>query len=254
MLILRIRHGPVSGTHVDDKRGVVKVDEAVVIELASFSTPSILNGLKRLGVDTASLQSFDRQTVRCISPRLGVQVGFAVTRTVATRRSGPPTDAARAAELTQREDADMSRVLEPRFLVVQNIGDWRGPVCIWGEVMAHINVAMGIRAGITNGPVRDAPEMEAAGFAAFADGVAVGGGHVDLVAVSQPVSVGGVVVEMGDLIHADLHGAVRVPLELAPELPEAIRRHVRKERRVIDLCKSTSFSASALAEMLQDKD
>jgi len=232
----------------------LKVDDSIVAELATFSTPSILNGLKRLGVDSAALQSFDRQVVRCISPQLGIRVGFAVTRTVATRRSGPPADAARTAELTQRGDADLSTLPGPRFLVVENIGDWRGPVCIWGEVMAHINVALGIRAGITNGPVRDVPEMEAADFAAFAGGVAVGGGHVDLVSVSQPVAVGGVVVEMGDLIHADLHGAVKVPTELAAELPDAIRRHARHERRLIELCKSPSFSPAALEEALQVKE
>jgi regulator of RNase E activity RraA len=234
--------------------GLLRVDDTIVAELATFSTPSILNGLKRLGVDSAALQSFDRQVVHCISPQLGIRVGFAVTRTIATRRSGPPADAALTAELTRRGDADMSTLPEPRFLVVQNVGDWPGPVCIWGEVMAYINVASGVRAGITNGPVRDVPEMEAAGFAAFAGGVAVGGGHVDLVAVSQPVAVGGVVVEMGDLIHADLHGAVKVPAELAAELPDAIRRHSRHERRVIDVCKSPSFSAAALAEALQVKE
>jgi regulator of RNase E activity RraA len=228
------------------------VDAGVIEELATFSTPAVLNGLKRLGVDPGALQSFDRQVVSCISPIITSVVGFAITRKVATRRTGPPTDAARTAELTRQSDADGASLPRPRILVVQNIGDWRGPVCIWGDVAANINLAHGVRAGITNGPVRDVAEMEAAGFVAFAGGVGVGGGHVDLLEVSRPVALAGVVVEMGDLIHGDRHGAVKIPVELAAQLPDAIRRHERVERRVIEVCRSADFSADISAETLAE--
>ena len=229
------------------------IDDDLIETLAGFSTPSVLNGLKRLGVDPAAVQSFDRHAVHCVSPSLPPVAGFAVTRKVATRRSGPPADAAMTARLTNQNEADMAGLPKPRILVVQNIGDWHGPVCIWGEVAAHINLASGIRAGITNGPVRDLREMEAAGFMAFAGGVGVGGGHVDLVDVGGPVAVGGVVVEMGDLIHGDLHGVIKIPLELAAGLPDAIRRHEAIERRVIEVCRSSAFSAEALARAWHDE-
>jgi regulator of RNase E activity RraA len=231
----------------------IQIDDCVIDELAGFSTPSVLNGLKRLGVDTAAFQSFDREVVHRITPNPVVAVGFAVTRKVATRRSGPPADAKRTARLTQQSEVDMAVLPKPRIMVVQNVGDWRGPVCIWGEIAAHINLTFGIRAGITNGPVRDVREMEAAGFVAFAGGVGVGGGHVDLVDVSGPVAVAGVIVEMGDLIHGDLHGAIKIPLELAAELPDAIRHHERLERRVISVCQSPNFGAEALAQAWQDE-
>jgi regulator of RNase E activity RraA len=134
----------------------------------------------------------------------------------------------------------------PRFLAVENVGDWRGPVCIWGEVAASINLALGCVAGITNGPVRDLPEVEAAGFQTFGGGVGVGGGFVDTLEIGRPVQLGGVIVEQGDLLHGDLHGVVKVPLELVADLPDAIRAHEAIERRVIELCRSPDFSLDAL--------
>ena len=209
------------------------IDPAVLDQLGQCSTPAVLNGLKRLGVDVTELQTMARGAVRSVSPELGPRVGFAATRTVSTRRSGAPPDPGRNSILTEEGYAQLRRLPVPRILVAENIGDWQGPVCIWGDVAASIAVASGVCAGITNGPVRDVPEMAAAGFATWAAGIDVGGGHVELVAVGEPVVVGGVRVEDGDLLHADVHGVVRIPRALAARLPSAIRAHEDVEARVI---------------------
>ena len=221
-------------------------DQAVIQELASFSTPSILNGLKRLGVHPSDLETLSRHTIRCVTPSLGRRAGFAVTRRVATRRDNVPRPESRPVD-GRAQNEDTFAVPEPRFLVVENVGDWMGPVCIWGEVAACINLAMGFVAGITNGPVRDLPEIEAAGFMAYAGGIDVGGGFVDPVDFGGPVEIGGLEIHQGDLLHGDLHGVVKVPLQLAAELPEAIRSHEKTENRVLEVCRSPDFSLEALA-------
>lgn len=234
--------------HSREDGSVVKaVEPDVVSELECFTTPSILNGLKRLGVSPADLQTIDRHVVRCTSPELGPRAGVAVTRVVSTRRSGSSPDAARVNELDARSAATAASIAAPKFAVVHNVGDWHGPVCIWGEVMAHIHIALGYRAGLTNGPVRDAEEMAAAGFQSFAAGLDVGGGFVDHIEVDRPVAIGGVVIHPGDILHGDRHGVVRVPADLAPELPAAIAEHESVEARVFDVCRSSDFSLDAVA-------
>jgi regulator of RNase E activity RraA len=222
----------------------MEVDRSAVEELVQFSTPSVLNGLKRLGVHPSRLESLDRRAIRCTSPTLGRRVGFAATRKVATSTQGPTTQPSAP---NRRADEHILTVPEPRILVAENIGDWKGPVCIWGEVTANLYVAMGCTGGVTNGPVRDIEEMEQAGFQTFAGGPGVGGGFVDVLEVGEPVEVGGVPIASGDLIHADRHGVVKVPLELAAALPDAIRAVEEKERRVIDVCRSSQFSLEAFA-------
>jgi regulator of RNase E activity RraA len=224
------------------------IEPALIDELRRYSTPSVLNGLKRLGLSPAQLEIMDRLGIQCMSPALGARIGFAATRKVATRRSGPDPGRERNREFNARMEQGILGVPAPRFLVVENVGDWQGPVCIWGEVMANINLAMGCTAGVTNGPVRDLPEMEAAGFQTFAGGPGTGGGFVDLLEVGESVVVGGLTVHCGDLIHADRHGVVKVPIELAADLPGAMRAVDSFERRIIAVCQSPDFSLKALAE------
>ena len=69
------------------------IDKALLDQLSAFSTPDILNGLKRLGLPPEKMETMDRLAIGCTSPELGVRVGFAATRKVATRRTGGPAGA-----------------------------------------------------------------------------------------------------------------------------------------------------------------
>ncbi|MBO0728677.1 MAG: RraA family protein [Acidimicrobiaceae bacterium] len=222
-------------------------ERAAVEALLDFSTPSILNGLKRLGLHPAELESLDRTAVGCMSPALGRRAGFAATRKVVTRRYGSTAGAGAAMPINARSDDHVLAVPAPRILVAENVGDWRGPVCIWGEVAASLYTALGCTAGVTNGPVRDIDEMESIGFQTFANGPGVGGGFVDVLETGQPVQIGGVTIHAGDLLHGDRHGIVKVPLHLLESLPDAVRAHEEVERRVIDVCRGPDFSLDAYA-------
>jgi regulator of RNase E activity RraA len=69
------------------------------------------------------------------------------------------------------------------------------------------------------------------------------------------VTVSGMVVEHDDLIHADQHGAVVVPKEVAGEVVAAAGRVAAKEKIILDLCKSQEFSFEKLKNaMLGPKD
>jgi regulator of RNase E activity RraA len=225
---------------------IMTVDTALLDALAAFSTPDVLNGLKRLGLPPEKMETMDRLAISCTTPALGVRVGFAATRKVATRRTGGPAGASPGGVA-----GGLLSVPAPRILVVENVGDWRGPVCIWGELGAAINLALDCRGGITNGPVRDVEEMAEAGFQTFAGGVGVGGGYVDTLEIGTPVTVGGIIVHPGDLIHADRHGVVKVPLDLAAGLPDAIRAHGGYEGRILEVCRSPEFTIELLVEAMQ---
>jgi regulator of RNase E activity RraA len=222
------------------------IARSLIEELETFSTPSILNGLKRLGLPVEKLETMDRMAIGCQAPGLGARCGLAVTRKIATRRSGPA-----GGSLQAGPDQGLNAVAGPRFLVVQNVGDWRGPVSCWGELTAHINVALDCRAGVTNGPVRDVPEMEQIGFQTWSSGIGPGGGHVDLLAVNEPVTVGGVIVNSGDLMHGDAHGIVKIPKELAKDLPDSIRAAEAREQKLFAVCRDPDFTLEKLVEAMK---
>ena len=222
-------------------------DRSIVERLERYSTPTILNGLKRLGLPVTDLATMDRQAVGCMAPELGARCGFAVTRQMATRRSGGPGVLGDGIGV----DGGLLAVNGPRFLVAENVGEWQGPVCIWGDVTSHISVALDCRAGVTNGPVRDLPEMAALGFMSFANGAGPGGGIVDMLAVNVPVTVAGMAVSPGDLLHGDRHGIVRIPLELAADLPDAIAAHESWEAGIFAVCRAAPLDLAALTAAMR---
>ena len=64
-----------------------------------------------------------------------------------------------------------------------------------------------------------------------------------------PVTLGGLTVRPGDLLHGDQHGVAAIPLAIAHQLPEGARRVEERERNVIALCQSPDFSIDRLSEL-----
>ena len=57
-------------------------------------------------------------------------------------------------------------------------------------------------------------------------------------------------VHPGDLIHADHHGAVVIPQQIAGEIANAAREIDRAERKMLDLCRSKKFSIAELDKLI----
>lgn len=221
------------------------LDDQLLTRLQQASTPSILNGLKKLGVNPRDLQTITPGPVNCVSPDLGPSIGYASTRVIVTTR-----DEQERPEVRLPVYQGILEVPAPRFLVALNIGDPTGPVCLWGEILANVNAALGCVAGLTNGRVRDVPEMSAAGFNTFAGGIGPGGGYVDIVEVNTSIDIEGLVIAPGDLLHGDRHGIVNIPIDLATELPGAIEQVTEHEQKLIALCQSPEFSLDELIAAL----
>ncbi len=110
----------------------------------------------------------------------------------------------------------------------------------------HILKALGCVGVVTNGSVRDLPEAQKQQFYCFAHGLAVSHAYVHIVAFGEPVHVGGLKIESGDLLHGDLHGVQSVPLDIVPQIPAVAARLLDRERALIDLCRSPDFSVDKL--------
>jgi regulator of RNase E activity RraA len=75
--------------------------------------------------------------------------------------------------------------------------------------------------------------------------------HVHMVTFGQPVNIFGMQVGHDDVIHADFHGAVVVPADSVKKLPAAIDLISRREKVILDFCKSPNFSATKLRDVLK---
>lgn len=107
----------------------------------------------------------------------------------------------------------------------------------WGEVNASTHKALGCVGTITQGGVRDLNEVEKMDFGYFSTCVLVSHAYIHLEMIDCPVEIGGMTVYPGDLIHADRHGAIVIPNEIAPKLADACKAAMYAEEPVIFNCR-----------------
>ena len=208
--------------------------------LKAWPTPAICNAIETFNVKPRN-QGF-MLGIKCIFPDFAPMVGYACTATMLADL--PATAKDRGA--TQVHWDNILSTPSPRVAVIQDLDQPAGIGSLWGEVNANIHRALGCLGVVTNGGVRDLDEVHELGFHFFAADVIPSHAYVHLVDSGIPVKVAGLVVNNGDLIHADKHGVVVIPQEIARELPAACQKVEDRERRTINFCKSADFSAEAL--------
>ena len=201
-------------------------------ELREFTTPSILNAIETFDVRPRETGYMDT-SIRGMFPELGVMVGYAATATIRARERGEAKDRDLWAHVASSP--------KPCIVVVQDLDDPPGVGSYWGEVNSTVYSAFGAIGVVTNGCVRDLDEMRAKPFFAFAGSVGVSHANVHVVDVGVEVTIGGLTVKPGDLLHGDQHGVCSIPPEIADKLADATREFESKERGVIEMFSAPDF-------------
>src|SRR2546427_12273036 len=70
--------------------------------------------------------------------------------------------------------------------------------------------------------------------------------NVRLVDFGIPVKVGGVWINLDDLLHGDQHGVVVIPHEIAERTPDAAERVAADEQRIIQTCQAEGVTVERL--------
>jgi len=215
--------------------------------LRAITTPTVCNAIETFGVRLRN-EGFMDSTIVCCFPELGAMAGYAVTVTV--RASLPPEREIPAPEVW----AEMDKVPKPWVVVVDDL-DYPRPVgSYWGEVNASVYKALGAVGTVTNGGVRDLPEVRATGFHFFSSCVLASHAYVHVVEAGATVTIGGLTVRPGDLLHGDEHGVTSIPLEIARALPKAAQELEARERKLIDYARSDAFTKEGLAQRYKRVD
>ena len=135
----------------------------------------------------------------------------------------------------------------PSLVVMEDFGERRGMGCIWGEIQVAIHQGMGLVGAVTNGAIRDIGTLPS-GFPLIGGNVTPGSGFAHLVEFDTPVTVFGLPVSPGDLVHADRHGCVVIPSRLVDALPAAIARVAQREKTFLAAVSAPAFNRDKLVE------
>jgi regulator of RNase E activity RraA len=141
----------------------------------------------------------------------------------------------------------------PRIAVFEDLDVAASGASTIGEVHAAILKAFHCAGVITNGSVRDVPGVSRMQFPMFASAVSVSHSYMHIVDFGAPVEIFGLQIRSGDLLYADVHGVVSIPLEIAARVPEAASELRAKEQEIVDLCQSPKFSLEKLLKAVQTK-
>ncbi|BDW86369.1 acyltransferase [Roseicyclus marinus] len=209
--------------------------------LSRVDTPTVCNAIE-VAQGKRGFAAFTRGTMLCSEPGRAI-VGHAVTAQIAAL--APPTEppeiirARRMAYYKAMHDGP-----KPSVAVVEDL-DY--PQCIgayWGEVNTTIHKGFGMSGALTNGVMRDLGDLPD-GFPVVAGSIGPSHGFVHVRSLGEPVTIFGLTIAQGDLIHADRHGALVIPPEVVPQLAGAIRKLLETERLILDPARQPGFDFAA---------
>ena len=197
-----------------------RISHADILELRRWNTPTIYNGWEQITRHNPARDGFNVEPTHDYMPHMGPMVGFAVTVVI---QPGNSEHKKRYPDAWTQYREYIASVPGPKIVVVQDLDKPHVYGAFWGEVNSTVHRALGCVGTIVDGAIRDLDEMHYAGFKALARGLCVGHAFSCPIRWDCEVEVFGRKVHPGQLIHADKHGFLAVPMEDEPRLLEASR-------------------------------
>jgi len=214
--------------------------------LRNLDTCDIANAIEATAIRLRN-EGYTDATIHCLFPELPPLVGYALPLRV--RTADPPIEGLAYVDRVDWWEQFLA-IPEPRVLVIEDEPGGDASGSILGDVHANIYRSLGCAGIVTNGAVRDLPALRRLGFPVFASHVSVSHAYAHVVAVGDPVTVGGLQVRTGDLLHGDGHGILSIPLKVAQELPAIAVRQKIEDEAIIAYCQSTGFTVEGLKPLL----
>jgi regulator of RNase E activity RraA len=214
-------------------------------DLKSIDTPTVCNALEMLAPNRRGY-GYTTEPLVCIRPALKPVVALARTASIRSAHPGDLTGQ-EARALFDAYYAYIDAGPKPAVVVIHDMDQQRGYGAFWGEVNSAIHSGLGCLGLITDGSVRDLPDI-AEGFQMLAGRVVPSHAFVHVVDFGRPVTVAGMRVREGDLIHADQHGAVVIPHDVAPGVLAAARQLQARERVIIEAARQPGFNIERLRQ------
>ena len=226
------------------------MEDALLTLLQQVDTPTVCNAIE-VAQGKRGFANFTRGTMLSSHKEAGSIVGYARTAKIAAQK--PPTDppdiikARRMDYYRHMSQGHHHKELCPAIAVIE---DEDYPDCIgafWGEINTTVHKGFGLAGALTNGVMRDLGDLPD-GFTVIASSLGPSHGFVHVRDVACSVSILGMQVTDGDLIHADQHGALVIPTQIIPMLYDAIQTLLASEKLILEPARRSDFDFDAFAK------
>jgi regulator of RNase E activity RraA len=216
-------------------------DLAGIKSLAEWDTPALSNALDalRLRPHNTGYSDGSIQRITGTAP----MAGRAVTARMVAREPGD--DGIPVSHL-HKAIADTDG---PVVVVLADCDNPAGAGAFLGEVNGSLLASLRVQGVITNGRVRDVAELRGLGYAVHAAGLCVARSYMRLIDVGTEVTVAGLTVHPGDLLHGDEHGILQIPAEALPAIIEKAELIREDEQSIVRWSRSADFSVDKLLQL-----
>ncbi|HYW71353.1 MAG TPA: hypothetical protein VE961_09975 [Pyrinomonadaceae bacterium] len=201
----------------------------LVSKFRDFATPNLADAMGRFHFMDSGIQSRSGRSL----------CGVAVT--VMTR----PAD-----NLMVHKAMEIAR---PGDVIVVNTG---GNItsAVFGELMGHSAVAIGLGGLVVDGAIRDIEALGILKFPAFSRTVSAGGCDKDGPGeINGPIVCGSTVVMPGDIVVGDTEGVVVIPQQDAEEVLRLVTALKNREQKRIEEIAGGTFFKSEIDDTLRSK-
>jgi 4-hydroxy-4-methyl-2-oxoglutarate aldolase len=136
--------------------------------------------------------------------------------------------------------------LQPGDIPVLATGGLDGPA-YWGELFSTAAIARGARGTVIDGYHRDTRQVLALGYPLYSTGASPidSWGRATAIGYGHAVNCGGVLVNPGDIVFAEIDGIAVIPQQVADQVIEGAFAKVAKE----DRCRDDLRAGSLLSEV-----
>ncbi len=217
------------------------VSESQFAFLRSIDTPTVCNLIEIVAPERRGA-GYTAIHLHCPFPDLSPMVGFAKTVSIRARDpvSGP-------SYMQKRMDYLDYVAAQPRpsVVLIQDLDEPPGYGAFWGEVQTNLHKALGCLGTVTNGAIRDIAAV-ALDFQMLAGSIAPSHAYVHVVEFGVAVNIHGMAARSGDLIHADRHGAVVVPVAKIDAMQAALDGLLKQEQKIIAAARAPGASVESI--------
>jgi 4-hydroxy-4-methyl-2-oxoglutarate aldolase len=221
-------------------------EDEIIRRLEKIDTPTISNVVAAYPESDLCLKLYDAwsgqwytdSTMRCMYPELGPRLGYVATA-VFSEKSDQYTGVHRWALPEHLDGAKKPVILVAKQAFQPMLANRVG---LFGGNLTAQYKALGCVGVVTDGPIRDIDEIRGMAFQYLATGVTPSHGEMIQRAVGVPVTVSGMAVAPGDVIHMDVHGAVKFPASRMTQVLENAQELLKRETEGRKVFEDTTFS------------
>src|SRR5260370_10589598 len=199
--------------------------------LQSIDTPTVCNLIEIVAPERRG-SGYRVKPMHCPFPQLPAMIGFAKTVTIKAKDAIAAGDASYMQRRLEYLDY-VAAEPRPSIVVIEDLdGEHAGYGAFWGEVQSNVHKALDCLGTVTNGSIRDIPQIPE-GFQMLAGSIGPSHAYVHVVEFGGAGNVHGIAAQSGDLVHADRHRAVVVPVGKISAMMAAAGGLTQRAPRVI---------------------